>query len=149
MVSRRNALSNFDIINIIQSQDVKDFNGVYMKDQLPEKLKRGSYIINLQSANEGGGTHWCAFYKTDNFSYYYDSYGFIAPLEVQNKIKPYMYNDNEIQDINSTACGYYCLAFVLFMHKKNNIEMAFHTFINLFKKDTELNEKILYRILYE
>jgi len=148
MISKKNSLSNFDIINIIQSQGVDDFNGVFMKDQLPERLERGSYIINLQSSGDGNGTHWVALYHTPNFSYYYDSYGFVPPLEVQEKIIPYMYNDMEIQDLDSTACGYYCVAFVLFLHQKMNIERAFMGFINLFGKDTERNERILHQILY-
>ena len=77
MISRKNSLSNFDIMKIIQSQGVEDFNGVYMKDQLPNKLERGSYIVNLQSSKEGNGTHWVCFYHTPTFSYYYDSYGFV------------------------------------------------------------------------
>ena len=149
MLSSTNSLSNFDIMKIIQSQGVDDFKGVYMKDQLPDKLERGSYIINLQSSKEGNGTHWVCLYYTPNYSYYYDSYGFIAPLEVQKKIIPYMYNDLEIQDIDSTACGFYCVAFVLYLNKKMNIEKAFMEFINLFGKDTERNEAILHRILYE
>lgn len=148
MFSSKNSLSNFDIMKIIQSQGVDDFHGVFMKDQLPDKLERGSYVINLQSSKEGGGTHWVCLYYTPNFSYYYDSYGFIAPLEVQNKIIPYMYNDLEIQDIDSTACGFYCVAFVLYLNKKMNIEKAFMEFINLFGKDTERNEAILYQLLY-
>jgi hypothetical protein len=148
MLSSTNSLSNFDIMKIIQSQGVDDFKGVYMKDQLPDKLERGSYIINLQSSKEGNGTHWVCLYYTPNYSYYYDSYGFIAPLEVQKKIIPYMYNDLEIQDIDSTACGFYCVAFVLYLNKKMNIEKAFMEFINLFGKDTERNEAILHQILY-
>jgi hypothetical protein len=57
MISSKNSLSNSDIINIIHSQGVDDFQGVFMKDQLPDKLKRGSYVINLQSSKEGNGTH--------------------------------------------------------------------------------------------
>ena len=148
MISRKNSLSNFDIMKIIQSQGVDDFHGVYMKDQLPDKLERGFYVINLQSSKDGNGTHWVCLYYTPNFSYYYDSYGFIAPLEVQKKITPYMYNDLEIQDINSTACGFYCVAFILYLNKKMNIEKAFMEFINLFGKDTERNEAILHQILY-
>jgi hypothetical protein len=148
MISRKNSLSNFDIMKIIQSQGVDDFHGVFMKDQLPDKLERGSYVINLQSSKDGNGTHWVCLYYTPNFSYYYDSYGFVPPLEVQNKIIPYMYNDLEIQDIDSTACGYYCVAFILYLNKKMNIEKAFMEFINLFGKDTERNEAILYQILY-
>ena len=148
MLSLKNSLSNFDIMKIIQSQGVDDFKGVYMKDQLPDKLERGSYIINLQSSKEGNGTHWVCLYYTPNYSYYYDSFGFVAPLEVQKKIIPYMYNDLEIQDIDSTACGFYCVAFVLYLNKKMNVEKAFMEFINLFGKDTERNEAILHQILY-
>lgn len=148
MFSSKNSLSNFDIMEIIQSQGVDDFHGVYMKDQLPDKLERGFYVINLQSSKDGNGTHWVCLYYTPNFSYYYDSYGFIAPLEVQKKITPYMYNDLEIQDINSTACGFYCVAFILYLNKKMNIEKAFMEFINLFGKDTERNEAILHQLLY-
>ena len=82
------SLSNFDIMDIIHSQGVDDFQGVFMKDQLPDKLERGSYVINLQSSKDGNGTHWVCLYYTPNFSYYYDSYGFIAPLEVQKKLFP-------------------------------------------------------------
>jgi len=120
----------------------------FLLKQLPYKLERGSYIVNLQSSKEGKGTHWVCFYYTPNFSYYFDSYGYIAPLEVQNKIFPYMYNDMEIQDIDSTACGFYCVAFVLYLNKKMNIEKAFMEFINLFGKDTERNEAILHQLLY-
>ena len=148
MVSLKNALSNYDIVKIIQSQGVDDFNGVYMKDQLPDRLQRGSYIVNLQSSKDGKGTHWVSLYYTPNFSYYYDSFGFVPPIEIQNKIIPYIYNDNEIQDIDSTACGFYCVAFVLYLNKKINIERAFMEFINLFGKDTERNEAILHKILY-
>ena len=149
MLSLKNALSNFDIVGILRSQAVGNFKGVFMKDELPSQLERGSYIVNLQSSNEGNGTHWTAFYYTDTFSYYFDAYGFIAPLEVQDKIIPYTYNDEEIQDIDSTACGYYCVAFVLYLDRKMNIERAFREFIHLFGKDTERNERILHRILYE
>jgi hypothetical protein len=91
-----------------------------MKDNLPKKLKRGSYIINLQSSFQGSGSHWSCFYYDKKQSYYFDSYGFIAPLEVHNKIIPYYYSDSEFQDMKSTACGFYCLAFVIFMEKSRD-----------------------------
>ncbi len=110
MPSRNNALSIFDIMDIIHSQGLDDFQGVFMKDQLPDKLERGSYVINLASSTDrNGGTHWVCLYYTPNFSYYYDSYGFIAPLEVQNKITAYMYNDLEIQDGFIALLSFYIL----------------------------------------
>ena len=148
MVSKKNVLSNTEIMDILRNQRVK-FNGVYMKNELPSKLKRGSYIINLQSSFEGNGTHWCAFYYDKPHSYYFDSYGFIAPVEIHNKIIPYYYNDSEIQNIDSTSCGFYCSAFVIFMEKNEDKKGAFKTFVNLFTNDTKKNERILYSILYD
>jgi hypothetical protein len=66
-------------------------------------------------------------------SYYNDSFGFVPPLEVEKKIKPYLYNDKDIQDWNSCACGWYCLAFIKFLHDKQNKEMAFKEFLKMFK----------------
>ena len=147
MVSQKNVLSNFEMMKILKHQRVK-FNGVYMKNELPTKLKRGSYIINLQSSTEGNGTHWSCFYYDKKQSYYFDSYGFIAPLEVHNKIIPYYYSDSEFQDMKSTACGFYCLASVIFMEKSRDKKGAFEAFVNLFTDDTKKNERILYSILY-
>ena len=39
MISRKNSLSNFDRNH--ENKVVDDFKGVYMKDQLPDKLERG------------------------------------------------------------------------------------------------------------
>ncbi len=56
MPFKSNALSNKDIINILKSQGIK-FNGIFMKNELPSKLKQGFYVINLPSSNIGDGTH--------------------------------------------------------------------------------------------
>ncbi len=41
-----------------------------MKDELPSKLKRGYYVINLQSSNVGNGSHWTALYYSPENSFY-------------------------------------------------------------------------------
>ena len=96
-----------------------------------------------------GETHWTVFfYNKPLTSIYYDSFGFIAPLPVQAKIKPYIYNDKEIQNYNSSACGYYCIAFIKFLHNKTDKEKSFLTFLKLFNIKTHHNDKILYDLLY-
>jgi hypothetical protein len=62
---------------------------------------------------------------------------------VEQKIKPYIYNDADIQDFNSEACGYYALAFIKFLHDKTNKEVAFKEFLNLFKNNKKENDNIL------
>jgi len=144
-----NALSNFEIIDIIKDRKLdKHFGGVYSKDQLPELIKDKFYIVNLQDHDEGGGTHWTAFYYNyPSTSIYFDSYGFIAPLDVQKRITPYIFIDTEIQDFNSSACGWYFIVFIKFLHDKTNKEEMFKTFLKLFKLETIKNDKILQEML--
>ena len=138
-INTNNELSNFDIIKIIEDMKLSHvFGGVYK-----------FYIINLESSDAGNGSHWTVFfYNKPLTSIYYDSFGFIAPLEVQEKITPYIYNENEIQNYKSSACGYYCIAFIKFLHNKNNKEEAFKTFLKLFNLQTFKNDKVLYDLLY-
>jgi hypothetical protein len=145
-----NALTNFEIIDIIKDRKLdKHFGGVYSKDQLPELIKDKFYIVNLQDHDEGGGTHWTAFYYNyPSTSIYFDSYGFIAPRDVQQKITPYIFNDAEIQDFNSSACGFYCIAFIKFLHDKTDKQLMYKTFLKLFKLETIKNDKILQELLY-
>jgi hypothetical protein len=146
-----NELSNFELIDIIKDMKLDyHFGGVYSKDLLPKDLIRDKfYIVNLQDHDEGSGTHWTVFYYNKPLtSTYFDSYGFIAPLDVQDRIKPYIYNDAEIQDFNSSACGYFCIAFIKFLHNKDNKQEAYKTFLKLFKLQTLKNDKILHNLLY-
>lgn len=146
-----NELSNFDLIDIIKDMKLdKHFGGVHSKDQLPKELIRGKfYIINLQDHDEGNGTHWTVFYYNKPLeSIYFDSYGFIAPIDVQEKINPYIFNDKDIQDMDSTACGYFCVAFIKFLHNKINKKEAYKAFLSLYKHHPAKNDKILYNLLY-
>jgi hypothetical protein len=149
-INTNNELSNFDIIKIIENMKLTHvFGGVYSKDQLPTLQRNKFYIINLESSDAGRGSHWTVFfYNKPLTSIYYDSFGFIAPLEVQEKITPYVYNENEIQNYKSSACGYYCITFIKFLHNKTNKEEAFKTFLKLFNLQTFKNDKILYDLLY-
>ena len=149
-INTNNELSNFDIIKIIEPMKLSHvFGGVYSKDQLPTLQRNKFYIINLQDSDAGKGSHWTVFfYNKPLTSIYYDSFGFIAPLLVQEKITPYIYNENEIQNYKSSACGYYCIAFIKFLHNKNNKEEAFKTFLKLFNLQTFKNDKVLYDLLY-
>ena len=144
-----NALTNFELIDLIKDYKLDNhFGGVYSKDQLPELIKDKFYIVNLQDHDEGGGTHWtCFYYNYPSTSIYFDSYGFIAPRDVQKRISPYVFNEKDIQDFNSSACGWYCIAFIKFLYNKTDKEEMFKTFLKLFKLETIKNDKILQEML--
>jgi hypothetical protein len=145
-----NALTNFELIDLIKDFKLDNhFGGVYSKDQLPELIKDKFYIVNLEDHDgPNGGSHWtCFYYNYPSTSIYFDSYGFIAPRDVQKRITPYVFNNKEIQDFNSSACGWYCIAFIKFLHDKTDKEEMFKTFLKLFKLETIKNDKILQEML--
>jgi hypothetical protein len=139
------SLSNIELTKLIDKMKLP-INDIIMRDEEHLMKKDGFYIINLDKSS-GNGTHWTVLYYHPLKSYYNDSFGFVPPLEVEKKIKPYLYNDKDIQDWNSSACGWYCLAFIKFLHDKQNKEMAFKEFLKMFKTKTTNNDDILYKYL--
>ena len=50
------------------------FNGVYSRNNLPNKIKKGAYIINLDEY-ENIGTYWIALFVKPKYKVYFDSFG--------------------------------------------------------------------------
>ena len=49
-------------------------NGVYSRNNLPDKIKEGAYVINLDEyANKG--THWIALFVKPKYTVYFPSFG--------------------------------------------------------------------------
>ncbi len=145
-----NALSSRDLEQMVKQYGITNFNGIYSKDLLPDKLVKGWYIINLENHDEGNGTHWTCFKITnDKLNIYFDSYNFVAPEAVDKKIMPYVYNDKQIQDILSSACGFYCIACMNYVERHNPVGdyLAFKDFVNAFSKNQDYNDGILQRYL--
>ena len=115
------------------AKEIPGYHGCFTLDELPD-LKSGYYVINLN-----GHSHWTCLYKNGNQFCYYDSFGFQPPQELEDRIEDYFWNNKDIQDLNSTACGYYCVAFMRMVKSLRDFER----FVNLFDKDTRKNDMIL------
>ena len=139
------ASTNIQLLDFTEKMGLP-LNDILMRDEMNQLKDDGFYIINLDTSNNNG-THWTALYYHPLNSYYCDSFGFVPPLEVEEKIKPYLYNDSDIQDFNSEACGYYCLAFIKFLYDKTDKELAFKEFLKMFGKKTIENDNILKKYL--
>ena len=50
------------------------FNGVYSRDNLPNKIMDGTYVINLDEYSDIG-TRWIALYVKKNDITYFESFG--------------------------------------------------------------------------
>jgi hypothetical protein len=114
-------INNFDLEKIAKFYRLP-LVSICMKNELPNKPKEGCYIVNMQSSSAGSGTHWVAFFFFKNICYYFDSFGASSPLEIINFIKnkkgSHLYFNNFIiQDLKSSNCGYFALAFLLYVAK--------------------------------
>jgi hypothetical protein len=139
-----NDLTNKEIDELVKHYKIKNYHGCYIDDRLPEKLMNGYYVINLN-----GNSHWTCLLKDGNKYYYFDSFGFVASSEVEDQIGEYIYSDIDIQHINSTSCGFFCIIWMKYMqeHKHKNKEICYASFLELFSNHTEENEEILHELL--
>ena len=112
-------LRNFEI----QAYYKPRFIGVYSRDNLPDKIKDGAYVINLVEYSDIG-THWIALYVNNKTVTYFDSFGIEhIPKEITNftNNKNIIANIYGVQNYESTMCGYFCIEFIDYMFMGNRL----------------------------
>ena len=90
-------LTNFDIIKLVRHLNIPNFKGVFMINELTEQKpgEKECAIVNFSKSTEPG-SHWVAYYKDGNERIYFDSFGCVAPLEIQKYLKtPEEFHNNE------------------------------------------------------
>lgn len=124
----------------------KFFGGVYSINNLPLVIPttKINYIINLDPSYQPG-SHWVSVYIDSNRrAIYFDSFGRPPPPEIlsfmQRSVSFYQISKSKYQGDDSSACGYYCLLFVLMSNKKS--------FFKLMKScNHSRNEYLIYKKL--
>ena len=98
-------------------QNKPRLNVVFSGNNLPKKIKDGTYVINLDEYADVG-THWIALICNRNEIVYFESFGV---EHVPEEIIEFIRNKNIIANIfrvqanNSVMCGYFCIGFIDFM----------------------------------
>ena len=106
------SLTNFEIQAYYQNEP--RFNGVYSRDNLPDKIKDGAYVVNLDEYSDIG-THWIALYVNNRIVTYFDSFGV---EHIPKEIKKFINNKNiifsiyRVQNYDSVICGYFCVGLI-------------------------------------
>ena len=142
-------LSNFDIEEIANYYNVNVI--IVMKDELKNMNPiNTNYIVNLESSKDGNGTHWMGLKIENKDCVYFDSYGMLPPQEIITFCKRIpkshlAYNTKEIQDFKAKTCGFFAIAFIIFLHinSSDNLYEKSSSFSDLFSLDTKLNNKKL------
>ena len=92
-------------------------HAVFSGNNLPKKIKDGTYVINLDEYADVG-THWIALFCNRNEIVYFNSFGV---EHIPEEIKEFIGNKNiktnifRVQANDSVICGYFCIGFINFM----------------------------------
>ena len=121
------------------------FNGVCSRNNLPNKIKKGTYVVNLDEY-ENKGTHWVALFVKPKYAVYFDSFGIEhIPKEINKFIDSNDIKSNifRIQAYDSIICGYFCIEFINYMLKGKTLL----DYTNLFSpNDFKKNDQVIKRI---
>ena len=114
-------------------QNEPRFYEVYSRDNLPDKIKNGGYIIILDEYLDIG-THWIALYVNKKTLTYFDSFGV---EHIPKEINKFINNKNIAYD--SVICTYSCIGVFDIMLKGNNLRDFTNLFSpNNFKKNDDI-----------
>ena len=132
-------LTNFEIQGYYQNEP--RFIGVYSRDNLPDKIKDGAYVINIDEYSDIG-THWVALYVNNKTVTYFDSFGI---EHIPEEVKKFIDNRNiitniyKIQNYDSIMCGYFCIGFINYMFMGKSLTDYTNLFSpNNFKKNDDM-----------
>ena len=112
-------LTNLDLMRYASILRIPYFRGVFMRDELPKVDRQiECAIVNLNRSYEMG-SHWVCYVRNQNDRIYFDSFGQITPLELQDYLKTpkefktkkavIQRNSDVVQRPNSHVCGHLCL----------------------------------------
>ena len=136
-------MSNHDLIKWCRYLNIP-INDVLSRDQrVPHNHNQALFIYNLKPSYMNG-SHWVATYVKDHIINYFDSFGMPPFQELVNHAKrknlTLLYQNNQIQNMITTTCGYFCLYFLNEMNKGN----SYYNLLKVFSiHDTMKNERFI------
>ena len=142
MFKRTVPMSNFDLLEWCQYLNISIKNVLSRDQTVPHNHKLALFIYNLEPSYMGG-SHWVATYVRDNVINYFDSFGLPPFEELVNHAKrknlTLLHQNQQIQNLYTTTCGYFCLYFLNEMHKgKDYLDL-----LQVFSSDTYKNEEFI------
>ena len=136
-------MSNHDLIKWCRYLNIL-INDLLSRDQkVPHNHKQALFIYNLEPSYMSG-SHWVTTYVKGNVINYFDSFGMPPFQELVNHAKrnnlTLLHQNNQIQNIKTTTCGYFCLYFLNEMNKGN----SYFDLLKVFNiHDTMKNERFI------
>ena len=135
-------MSNFDLLDWCKYLKIPIKNVLSRDQTVPHQHKLALFIYNLEP-HYMSGSHWVTTYVRDGTINYFDSFGMPPFQELVNHAKEknlnLLHQNQQIQNLYTTTCGYFCLYFLNEMHKG----VDYFDLLQVFSFDTEENEKFI------
>ena len=116
-------MSNHDLIKWCKYLNIPINDVLSRNERVPHNHRQSLFIYNLEPSYMSG-SHWVATYVKDNVINYFDSFGMPPFQELVNHAKrknlTLLHQNNQIQNLYTTTCGYFCLYFLNEMNKGNS-----------------------------
>ena len=113
-------MSNYDLLKWCQYLNIPINNVLSREESSPHNHKQALFIYNLEPSYMSG-SHWVATYVKNGIINYFDSFGMPPFQEIVNHAKrknmTLVHQSDEIQNLLTTTCGYFCLYFLNEMSK--------------------------------
>ena len=135
-------MSNFDLLEWCQYLQIPIKNVLSRDQTVPHDHKLAIFIYNLEPSYMGG-SHWISTYAKVNVINYFDSFGLPPFQEMVNhatkKNLTLLHQNQQIQNLYSNTCGYFCLYFLNEMNKG----VDYLDLLQVFSSDTYKNEEFI------
>ena len=136
-------LSNYDLIKWCKYLNIPIKDVLSRDESVPHNHRQALFIYNLEPSYMSG-SHWVSTYVKDNVVNYFDSFGLPPFQEIVNHARKknltLLHQNNQIQNLMTTTCGYFCLYFLNEMNKGKSYFDLLEVF-DIF--NTVKNEKFL------
>ena len=134
-------MSNYDLLKWCEYLNIPIKDVLSRDENVPHNHKQALFIYNLEPSYMNG-SHWVATYVKNGIVNYFDSFGMPPFQELVDHAKKkkliLLHQNNQIQNINTTTCGYFCLYFLNEMNKGK----SYYDLLKVFDiHDTMKNEK--------
>ena len=136
-------ISNYDLLKWCKYLNIPIKDVLSRDETVPHNHMQTLFIYNLEPSYMGG-SHWVATYVKNGIINYFDSFGMPPFQEIVDHARKknliLLHQNNQIQNINTTTCGYFCLYFLNEMSKGR----SYYDLLKVFNiHNTMKNEKYI------
>ena len=136
-------MSNFDLLDWCKYLNIPINNVLSREESSPHNHKQALFIYNLEPSYMSG-SHWVGTYVKNGIINYFDSFGMPPFQEIVNHAKrknmTLLHQSDQIQNLLTTTCGYFCLYFLNEMSKGR----SYYDLLKVFNShNTMENEKFI------